>query len=183
MKAQNRNPAYKPPKRFMVGAHVRVKNPGLDGFVTHVADERTTLSEYWHKVNTKYGERKEPGCNLELIPPPIGLPASPRPVKLADNIHFHGPNARLNVDSIDQSTNTVLISKDRVFVQLREQASSIDDAQERAEIFTRIEALENTHGTENFLAAYQAFMASASNHITVFTMLLPALAQMLSGGS
>jgi len=70
-----------------------------------------------------------------------------------------------------------------VFVQLREQASSIDDAQERAEIFTRIEALDNTHGTENFLAAYQAFMASASNHITVFTMLLPALAQMLSGGS
>jgi hypothetical protein len=179
MTTPKRLPHVKPPKRFMVGAPVRIKNPGIDGVVTHVADERTALAEYWHKVETKRGERKEPGCNLELIPPPLGNPTL-RPPKLADSIHFHGPNARLNVDSIDNSSNTVTISKERVFVDLREQAGSIADDHARADILARIDALESTQGTGGFLAAYQAFMAAASDHITVFTFLLPALAQMLS---
>jgi len=35
-------------------------------------DERTVMSEYWHTVTTNYGERREPGCNLEFIPEPLG---------------------------------------------------------------------------------------------------------------
>lgn len=169
-----------PPKRLAVGAAVRVKRPGIDGVVMHVADERTTLNEYWHKVETKYGERKEPGCNLELIPPPVGGP-EPETGKLADNIHFHGPNARLNVHSTDNSSNAVSLSNDRVFVELREHAKSIADDQHRDDILVRINALENTKGTTGFLAAYQEFMAIASDHITVFAPLLPVLAQMLTG--
>ena len=180
MKPPKRLPTPKPPKRFAVGAPVRIKNPGKDGVVTHVDDERTTLGEYWHKVETKYGERKEPGCNLELILPPIGGP-KPRAGKLADNIHFHGPNARLNVDSTDNSSNAVSMSNDRVFVELREQAEFVADEQDRADILARINDLESTKGTKGFLAAYQEFMTIASNHITVFGPLLPALVQMLSG--
>jgi hypothetical protein len=55
-------------KRFAVGAKVRVKNPGLSGVVTHLDDEPSVLGEYWHRIETKHGERREPGCNLELIP-------------------------------------------------------------------------------------------------------------------
>jgi len=174
--------AYKPPKRFAVGTPVRVVLPGIDGVVLQVDEERTFMSQYMHTVQTKFGERREPGSILELIPPPIGLP-SPRTGKLAENIHFHGPNARLNVDSVDNSTNSVSMSKDSVFVELREQAQSIADEAARADILTRIDALESTQGTDAFLVAYQSFMAIASNHITVFGFLLPVLAQMLSGGS
>lgn len=80
------------------------------------------------------------------------------------------------------STNTVSMSKERVFVELREQAKSVADEAARADILARIDALESTQGTGGFLAAYQSFMATASNHITVFGPLLPFLAQMLSGG-
>ena len=62
----------KQPKRFAIGRPVRVLNPGVDGVVTHVEAEGGALSEYWHFVQTKSGERRVPGCNLELIPPPIG---------------------------------------------------------------------------------------------------------------
>ena len=72
------------------------------------------------------------------------------------------------------------ITKERVFVELREHASSIADEQARADVLARIDALESTQGTGGFLAAYKAFMDVASDHITVFTFLLPALAQMLS---
>jgi hypothetical protein len=156
--------------------------PGIDGVVIQVDDERTVMSQYMHTVQTKFGERREPGSILELIPPPIGIPTS-RTGKLAENIHFHGPNARLNVDCIDSSTNTVSMSKDRVFVELREQAKSIADEAARADILVRIDALESTQGTGGFLAAYQSFMATASNHITVFGFMLPVLAQMLSRGN
>ena len=174
--------AMKPPKRFAVGTPVRVRLPGIDGIVTQVDEERTFMSQYMHTVQTKFGERREPGSILELIPPPIGLP-TPRTGKLAENIHFHGPNARLNVDSIDSSTNSVSMSKDRVFVELREQAQSIDDEAARTDILARIDVLESTQGTGGLLAAYQSFMAIASNHITAFGFLLPCLTQMLSGGN
>jgi hypothetical protein len=62
---------YKPPKRFAVGEHVRIINPGIDGVVTQVDDERTFMSQYMHSIDTKYGSRREPGSILELIPPPI----------------------------------------------------------------------------------------------------------------
>lgn len=171
-----------PPKRFAVGTPVRVMMPGIDGVVIQVDEERGLLSEYMHTVRTKFGDRRECGCTLELIPPPIGVP-TPRAGKLAENIHFHGPNARLNVESIDNSTNTVSMSKDRVFIELREQAQSIADEAARVDILARIDTLESTQGTRDFLEAYQSFMATASNHITVFGFLLPVLAQMLSGNN
>jgi hypothetical protein len=181
MKA-SKSKAYKPPKRFAVGTPVRVMRPGIDGVVIQVDEERSFMSQYMHTVQTKFGDRRECGCTLELIPPPISTP-KPRTGKLAENIHFHGPNARLNVDSIDNSTNAVTMSKDRVFVELREQAQSIDDETDRTDILARIDALESTQGTGGFLAAYQSFMATASNHITAFGFLLPYLSQMLSGGN
>lgn len=153
--------------------------PGIDGVIIQVDDERTFMSQYMHTVQTKFGERREPGSILELIPPPIGIP-TPRTGKLAENIHFHGPNARLNVDSIDNSNNTVSMSKDRVFVELREQAKSIADEAAQADVLARIDALESTRGTSGFLAAYQSFMAIAANHMTLFAPLLPMLTQLLS---
>lgn len=47
--------------------------PGINGVVTHLDDEPTVLAEYWHTIRTARGERRDPGCNLELIPRPIGM--------------------------------------------------------------------------------------------------------------
>ena len=57
-------------QRFAVRAEVLVKMPGVTGTVVQVDDEPTSLGEYWHLVRTEHGERKEPGCNLELVPRP-----------------------------------------------------------------------------------------------------------------
>jgi hypothetical protein len=69
--------ANKAPKQFAVGTKVRVRNPGVDGIVIEMGTERGALSEYWHKINTPHGERREPGCNLELIPEPITYSSKP----------------------------------------------------------------------------------------------------------
>ncbi len=57
-------------RRFAVNAEVRVTNPGINATVTQVDEEPTVLGEYWHTVKTGHGERREPGCNIELVPKP-----------------------------------------------------------------------------------------------------------------
>jgi len=61
-------------RRFAVGAKVRVRNPGVSGIATQLDDKPTALAEYWHTIQTEYGERREPGCNLELVPRPMTNP-------------------------------------------------------------------------------------------------------------
>ena len=61
-------PRQKAKQRFATGARVLVKSPGIVGTVMQVDDEPTVLFEYWHLVRTEHGERREPGCNLELVP-------------------------------------------------------------------------------------------------------------------
>jgi hypothetical protein len=58
-------------KRLAVGAEVRVIMPGVNGVVTHMDDAISAIGEYWHVVQTEHGERREPGCNLELLPKPL----------------------------------------------------------------------------------------------------------------
>lgn len=59
-------------KRFAVGAKVRVITPGVNGVVIQADDEPAAMGEYWHRIKTERGERRDPGSNLELIPTPIG---------------------------------------------------------------------------------------------------------------
>jgi hypothetical protein len=141
-------------------------------------DDEDTQAEHVRQIKIKKAMLRQYIKELEIFPPPPASPPS-HGGKLAENIHFHGPNARLNHQSTDNSSNTASISNERIFIQLREQTSSIDNARERAAILNRIDALETTHGTRGFMAAYQAFMVAAANHVTVFAPLLPALAQML----
>jgi len=58
-------------QRFAVGACVRVKNPGVNGVVTQLDSSPTVMGEYWHTIRTEHGERREPGCNIELVPAPL----------------------------------------------------------------------------------------------------------------
>ena len=167
-------------RRFAVGASVLVKNPGVKGVVIQIDDEPTVMWEYWHTIKTEDGERKEPGCNLELVPRPISDSEPERSAELAQNIHFHGDNARLNVNSTDNSTNIASIANEQLFVQMQDTARSISNETERNEIVARLHELEKARGSGGFLQAYQNFMASAANHMTLFAPFLPMLAQMLS---
>jgi hypothetical protein len=78
-------PKGRTPLRFDVGAQVRVKNPGVNGVVTALDASPTTLGEYWHTILTEHGERREPGCNIELIPAPLTNMNRKTAVSLATN--------------------------------------------------------------------------------------------------
>ncbi len=115
------------PKRFAVGAKVRVKVPGVNGVVTQVDDEPTVLSEYWHTIQRGPRERREPGCNLEPVSTTV-----PNPEAGATNAP---------------------VSNDRLFLQMREKVRGIADRAESRAIGARLNELEEARGSYRFLQA------------------------------
>ena len=159
-----------------MGANVMVVMPGVVGIVTQVDDEPTVLWEYWHTIKTEHGERREPDSNLELVPTLI---SDVPPSQSSQNIHLHGDHSRVNVNSIDNSTNVTSESNTVLFARMREQATAIDNTVEREAILGRVVALEKAQGSSGFFQAYQHFIEAAANYMTLFAPFLPALAHML----
>lgn len=95
------------------------------------------------------------------------------------NYNVHGPNARVNVNSTDSSTNTVSIDNS-VFNDICKIINSqIDDSTEQELLLKLVAEMKESAGSPTFLNKYKQFMASAVNHMTIFAPVIPALTQML----
>ena len=88
--------------------------------------------------------------------------------------NVHGPNARVNIDSTDNSTN--IVHQGVPFSELRKAIESGDsDGVERTAILQRLSDLEAATDHESGAKRYQAFIAAAANHMTIIGPYLPAL--------
>ena len=85
------------------------------------------------------------------------------------------------MNSTDNSVNITSVSGDELFVQLREAVRSIGDDSERNGILSKLDQLEKAKDSGSFLHAYQSFIATVADHMTVFAPFIPALTQMLTG--
>jgi hypothetical protein len=56
----------------------------------------------------------------------------------------------------------------------------VTDGAAKERLLAAVDALEETKGSKGFLAAYQSFMSTAADHMTVIGPYLPALALLLS---
>lgn len=102
-------------------------------------------------------------------------PAAPARV-IINNIQ--GENARVNIDSVDNSQNLAISAPDdEIFEQLLEKLTGASlEAEENIRIMGAISEMQATKGTPAFKEKYQAFMAATANHASVFGALLAALA-------
>jgi hypothetical protein len=103
------------------------------------------------------------------------------PAGKGGNLTFNlsGPNARVNFGSHDHSQN--IVSGDNVFVELREKVqTALSDSAERARLLALIENMEKSRNDRSaFTSAYQSFVSSAANHMTLIAPFLPAITQLL----
>jgi hypothetical protein len=91
-----------------------------------------------------------------------------------------GPNARVNIQSTDSSTNVVNVETSALFVALRKVVSeSIADDRARQQVASAIDGMESTVGTPSFSDRYKEFIGGAADHMTVLAPFLPALSQLL----
>ena len=91
-----------------------------------------------------------------------------------------GPNARLNIGSIDSSTNVVNVAPTELFTQLQRTIEArVVAEQERNELLARLADLQSAQGTQAYLEQYQRFIAVAANILTILAPFLPALTQLM----
>ncbi|HTS41477.1 MAG TPA: hypothetical protein VMH84_13170 [Xanthobacteraceae bacterium] len=94
-------------------------------------------------------------------------------------IHISGPNARVNISSTDNSHN--IVANRSVFGDLKTAIEKSVPVEEHGKLLTAIERMERGVGNRPaLLQAYQDFMSSAANHMTVIAPFLPALTKLLS---
>lgn len=90
-----------------------------------------------------------------------------------------GPGARINMDSVDQSTNVIEVNSERLFAELRGILGREADGDELRRLQEKVDELEAAMGTSGFAAKYADFIALAANHVTALAPVMPALAQLL----
>jgi len=96
------------------------------------------------------------------------------------NYYVQGENARVNVNSSDNSVNVVMESEEEFFGTLQQRIESgVPEGSERRKILDALIVLRESHGKPSFAQRYTDFMAAAANHITVIVPFIPALTEML----
>ena len=96
------------------------------------------------------------------------------------SIHVSGSNARVNLNSTDNSTNVV--NSGDVFGDMATAVQKgVQDEGSRLAIIQAISSMKEKEGGLGFKEAYRDFMALAADHLGVILPFLPALASMLPG--
>lgn len=93
--------------------------------------------------------------------------------------NLSGTGVRVNVNSTDSSINVISTEVSKVFSQVREAVGQIPDPTARLEIGRAVDEMEQAHGSSNFLQKYQAFIASAANHISLLAPIIPVITRLL----
>lgn len=92
------------------------------------------------------------------------------------SIHVIGPNARVNLGSVDASTNIVRTEHREVFAKVRQQINDKIGADKEG-LLQQVDELEQAANTPTYASLYAAFVASIADHITILGPFLPILAQ------
>jgi hypothetical protein len=106
-------------------------------------------------------------------------PTAPSASSIQHVYHLTGDNARVNVNSTDQSTNVVTRTSEQIFADLRAQLNSIARPEERTEVLSRLDELERAQGSPSFAQKYTEFIGAAANHMTLLAPFIPVLTEML----
>jgi hypothetical protein len=105
---------------------------------------------------------------------------SPESGKTTNVYHVYGHNPHWNFNSSDHSVNTVTLTNEQVFAQLRERITAdIPPTEERMALVNKLEELEQAQNTPSFGQRYTEFIAVAANHMQLIAPFIPALTEML----
>jgi len=94
------------------------------------------------------------------------------------SINVAGANSRVNIGSSDSSIN---VANENVVENIRQAlGTAVEDAQHREELERLLSHIATAKDKGSFTAAYQQFITSAANHMTILAPFLPALTNILT---
>lgn len=97
------------------------------------------------------------------------------------NYYVRGENARVNVNSTDQSFNVVVKSTEEFFAAMRQRIESeVSDGEEKHKILDALTTLQESRGKASFAQRYTEFISTAADHVTLLAPFIPQLTEMLA---
>ena len=91
--------------------------------------------------------------------------------------NINGTNSKVNINSVDNSTNNITVTPQEIFLQLEKVIS--EQIENNQELIKRLTEMKENQGKPMFKDKYQGFIASAANYMTIIAPFIPALTQML----
>ena len=150
---------------FLLPLHDSGKSDASADYALFTAQEKF----YWHKQFVHiFSEQKQ---WMESIMKSV----SPNVITYMAS----GPNAKVNVNSNDHSTNVVCTDNAELFRQLREVLASVPDEAKRKAMEPIVRDMEQAAGKPTFTQHYMQFISLAADHVGLFSALLPALTALL----
>lgn len=95
------------------------------------------------------------------------------------HVEVSGTNARFNVNSVDQSSNTATTSHTLVFEQIRQVIESSIPPEDRDALLAAANSVEESAGSASYAERYKEFIALASAHMSLLGQFIPALSELL----
>ena len=90
-----------------------------------------------------------------------------------------GDNPKVNINSEDNSINTVTENDFRQFEDIKKALmNQISDEKERTICINSLNELQESVGKKTYIEKYQQFIATAANHIAIISPFLPYLTQL-----
>jgi hypothetical protein len=87
-----------------------------------------------------------------------------------------GQQARLNINSVDNSTNAISISETDVFPKLRSELNAkVPDQARREEIIAVVNDLEAARGSSSYAEKFTGFLSVAADVMTIISPFIPVL--------
>jgi hypothetical protein len=142
-------------------------------FDMFTSEERQLWS---HQLNVGISRQM---AGVEVSPDSSSSP----PVNITYNVS--GANARININSTDNSSNVVSSVPEDLFRQMIEAIrDGVSESQARDEIERSVRDMSSSYGSPGFGASYKDFMSVFADHIQVFGPILapylPALAKFVA---
>jgi hypothetical protein len=93
--------------------------------------------------------------------------------------NVNGHNSRVNINSIDNSVNSIDTCND-LFEEIKQELNKIKDVTIKTKSLEMIKELEETKNTKAFGTKYQKFIEILSNHISIISPFIPALTRLIN---
>jgi len=128
-------------------------------------------------VSSKLGIQAHYQMKVRKVTGRIATMQASAPAPVTHIYNVHGPNARINNQSVDQSQNVVGVNEAELFEKLKEAIrASVAETTQQQQLLHAIEEMAANTGKATFSEKFQQFMGFAANCMTVVTPFLPALA-------
>lgn len=136
---------------------------------------------FWHSRYSQDGNRAQVAqlrAFIKLLEVEMAHP-TPSPTSSPSRVTIHGDNARVNLNSIDQSTNIVTRTSVEIWADLQATIEREISEPAKGPLLKAVAGMNEAVGKPSFKDRYKEFMTQAANHMTVLSPFLPMLTGLL----